>query len=272
MYISENCDWTPYGTDPALDTLVDSNNPEDRYDAAKRGYGLDKLITDKDWLIRCTVAAHGYGLDKLINDEHYQVRRAIVNQGYGLDKLVYDKDRRVREEVANQGYGLDVLIHDSAAWVCSQVNNYLKYHGYKSIEEWAKHNPDKVVSTDVSNINTVLKDFMYKVNDTYALEVYDSIDEFFADESDKSYENNDYIIVFAVDTKRPIIKLEKHSNNGKHVYEFAVKITTEYEDVFNIKSYIESKGKFNQLLNATVNALKEFPQFSKYVAALEECL
>ena len=26
MYISENCNWTPYGTDPELDKQVDSDN------------------------------------------------------------------------------------------------------------------------------------------------------------------------------------------------------------------------------------------------------
>ena len=25
MYISENCTWTPYGTDPKLDKIVDAN-------------------------------------------------------------------------------------------------------------------------------------------------------------------------------------------------------------------------------------------------------
>lgn len=39
-----------YGTDPKLDKLIDSNNWEDRANAAEQGYGLDKLINDEDFL------------------------------------------------------------------------------------------------------------------------------------------------------------------------------------------------------------------------------
>ncbi len=38
-----------YGTDPKLDELVDSGNLEDRVKAAEQGYGLDKLINDKNF-------------------------------------------------------------------------------------------------------------------------------------------------------------------------------------------------------------------------------
>ena len=47
MYISENCNWTPYGTDPELDKQVDSDNYYVRAVAANQGYGLDKLINDE---------------------------------------------------------------------------------------------------------------------------------------------------------------------------------------------------------------------------------
>ena len=48
MYISETCKWTPYGTDPKLDEYVDSERQILRIKAAKHGYGLDKLINDKN--------------------------------------------------------------------------------------------------------------------------------------------------------------------------------------------------------------------------------
>ena len=38
-----------YGTDPKLDELVDSGNLEARVKAAEQGYGLDKLINDKNF-------------------------------------------------------------------------------------------------------------------------------------------------------------------------------------------------------------------------------
>lgn len=49
MYISENCNWTMYGTNPELDKLVDSKKYEDRKEVAKQGYGLDILVNDEYW-------------------------------------------------------------------------------------------------------------------------------------------------------------------------------------------------------------------------------
>ena len=45
------------------------------------------------------MAQQGYGLDKLIKDKDYRVRNRVAMQGYGLDKLANDKDYRVRETV-----------------------------------------------------------------------------------------------------------------------------------------------------------------------------
>ena len=123
MYISENCNWTPYGTNPELDKKVDSHYFDDRYKVVKQGYGLDKLINDKAYEVREVVAEQGYGLDILINDEDEGVRAAVARQGYGLDKLVNDEDKYVRRE----------------------AKDYLKYNGYKSISDWAEANPDKVI-------------------------------------------------------------------------------------------------------------------------------
>ena len=75
-----------------------------------------------------------------------------------------------------------------------------------------------------------------------------------------------------VDTKIPLIKLEKTNKDGKNCYKFLVNITNEDDDNFTIKSIINSKSKFNQLLESTINALKEYPQFSKYTDDLENCL
>ena len=101
-----------YGSNKKLDKLVDSEDINDRIEAAKQGYGLDKLVDDEEDEVRETVARMGYGLDKLINDEDWFVRREVAYRGYGLDKLVNDKNAVVREAVAYCGYGLDKLIND----------------------------------------------------------------------------------------------------------------------------------------------------------------
>ena len=87
-----------------------------------------------------------------------------------------------------------------------------------------------------------------------------------------SYENNESLTILTVDTKIPLIKLEKTTKDGKNCYKFLVDITNEDDDNFTIKSIISSKAKFNQLLESTINALKEYPQFIKYTNDLESCL
>jgi len=92
--------------------MINSTRTEVRCEAARKGYGLDKLIDDKSYKVRAAVAQQGYGLDKLVNDKYSEVRIAVVEQGYGLDKLVEDKNIRVRIAVAKQGYRLDKLVED----------------------------------------------------------------------------------------------------------------------------------------------------------------
>ena len=78
--------------------------------------------------------------------------------------------------------------------------------------------------------------------------------------------------LFSFTNKVPLIKLEKALKDEKQVYKFIVDITNEDGDSFNVKSIILSKDKFNQLLESTINALNEYPQFSRYADTLENCL
>jgi hypothetical protein len=120
-----------------------------------------------------------------------------------------------------------------------------------------------------------LKDFIYKVDDTDTLKVqsnYESVESFFADKSDASYSDNESIVILAVDTKLPIIKLEKQLINNEKAFKFIVDIKTKDEDQFMIKTTIDSKEKFVSLLESTINSLKEFELFYKYADDLEKCL
>lgn len=126
-----------------------------------------------------------------------------------------------------------------------------------------------------SDFEDDLKDFIYKVEETKTLKVqseYDSISEFFADKSPASYDSNASIVILAVDTKLPIIKLEKQRVNNRKLYKFIVDITTKQDDKFIIKTTIDSKEKFISLLESTINALREFKQFAKYANDLQRCL
>lgn len=297
MYISEKCNWKPYGTNPELDKQVDSDDWNVREAIAQQGYGLDKLINDSHNWVRAAVAEQGYGLDiliydksdyvraavarqgycldKLVNDKDYEVRKAVAKQGYSLNKLINDEHWFVRCVVAEQGYGLDKLFNDENTEVRIDVSYYLKDHDYESLADWAKANPDKVYGNNNLETSDTIKDFVYKIDDSNMLKIessYESIDAFFDDKSKESYESNEFIVILSVDTKVPLIKVEKALKDEKQVYKFVVDITNEDGDDFIVRSIISSKDKFKQLLESTINALNEYPQFSKYSDDLENCI
>ena len=259
----------------SLDILVNDESRWVREAVAEQGYGLDVLINDKDWHVRLLVAEQGYGLDVLINDKISSVRAAVARQGYGLDILINDEDSDVRTAVAKQGYGLDVLIKDKDKNVRGEVNEYLYRYGYKSVKDWAIFNPGNVHGTIDTKTTDGLKDFVYKVNDSNSLKVessYESVDDFFNDSSKESYESNEALVILTVDTKIPLIKLEKSIKDDKQVYKFIVDITNEDGGSFNVKSVITSNETFSQLLQSTIESLSLYPQFSKYADDLENCL
>ena len=240
MYISDNCNWTPYGTNPELDKKVDSD----------------------DWLNRFSLAVNGYGLDKLINDEDWSVRDVVAKQGYGLDILINDKDYDVRIAVAKQGYGLDILINDEYKYVRKVVTNYLKDNGYKSIEEWAKANPDKVYGEiDFDLINTI-KDFVYKIDGSNSIHIENY------DEETKPFEKI-FVYITTRDTNVRLIKIEKRLIDEQKVYRFIVDID-DYD--IHISSIVDSITTFNSTLEYIIETLKKYPQFNRYVIDLENCL
>ena len=149
IYIGLNCKFIPYGTDPKKDKMVKSDDWIDRFEMAKKGYGLDILINDEDWKVRETVAKQGYGLNILINDEDWKVRAAVADQGYGLDILVNDEDWAVRERVAEQGYGLDILVNDEDWAVRHAVEYYLTSHNL-TLEQWKSNQDPSELSVSTS--------------------------------------------------------------------------------------------------------------------------
>ena len=274
-----------------LDILITDEDNDVRAAVAEQGYGLDKLIKDEDWWVRIEIAKHGYGLDKLINDENYNVRAevarqrygldklindedwyvraAVARQGYGLDILINDEDRSVREAVARQGYGLDILINDESLHVREDVKQYLKEHNYKSINDWAKQNPDKVYGEIDIQLANDLKDFIYKIDESFKLEIQtncDNIDNFFIEAV------QDILVIQTVDTKEPIIKIEKTILDQKVSYKFIVDITNKDGEIFIIKTFIKSREQLDKTLHQTIEYLSQCPAFSKYVADLENCL
>lgn len=153
-------------------------------------------------------------------------------------------------------------------YICiNDKNHYLINNGDAHIY----YDTDAIV--DVNN-DKFIKDFVYKVDDSNKLNIktdYDSIDEFF----DSDFQNNiklDTLVICSIDTKIPLIKLEKVEKENKLNYRFIVDITIDNGDNFSIKSTIETQEQLSQKLEQTIEALKQYPEFSKYADDLEDCL
>ena len=125
-----------------------------------------------------------------------------------------------------------------------------------------------------SETEKVVQDFIYKVDDSNKLTTqteYDSVDEFFT----TSVTNDvklDTLVICAVDTKEPLIKLQKVKTEDKTEFKFIVEITNEDGDDFIFRSIIKSQEHLNQLIQRTVEALKQYPEFNNYADDLEEYL
>ena len=146
-----------------------------------------------------------------------------------------------------------------------------KYAGEDYEEDYIKN--ENITFVD-NAVKKVVQDFIYKVDDSNKLEVYtgyNSIEEFFNSDVEDDNDLNT-LVICSVDTKLPLIKLEKIEKENKLNYRFIVDITIDNGDNFSIKSTIETQEQLSQKLKQTVEALKQYPEFSKYANDLEEYL
>ena len=132
----------------------------------------------------------------------------------------------------------------------------------------------KTKFTQESDIDRVVKDFIYKVDDSNKLTAqteYDSVDEFFSTPA-KNDIKLDTLIICAIDTKQPLIKLQKVEADIRTEFKFIVEITNKDGDDFIFRSIIKSQDQLNQLIQQTVDALRQYSKFNKYADDLEEYL
>lgn len=128
---------------------------------------------------------------------------------------------------------------------------------------WSTTDSDKS-----KKVEPILKDFIYKVDDSSKLRTvsnYDSIDEFFDVEIVGS---PIYVSIVSVDTKETIAKIERSKAGCK----FIVELTNSNGEEFIIRSIIKDKESLNKLIEQTVEALNAYPQFAKYADDLEDAL
>lgn len=153
------------------------------------------------------------------------------------------------------------------------IRTDLSKNGIKSIQEWlAAHTTyPKFPNFSISDFIYLVKDFVYKVDESKTLKVesdYDSIDTFF----DSDFKDGDSLVIKAVNIDITLITIEKVIINEEEMFKFIVDISTDENDEFKIKTTFDSQEKFRSLLEATINALKEYKEFYKYAEDLENCL
>lgn len=153
------------------------------------------------------------------------------------------------------------------------IRTDLTKNGIKSIQKWlAAHTTyPKFPNFSINDFVYLAKDFVYKVNESKTLKVesdYDSIDKFF----DSDFKDGDSLAIKAVNVDITLITIEKVITNEEEIFKFIVDISTDKNDEFKIKTTFDSQEKFKSLLEATINALKEYKEFYKYAEDLEDCL
>lgn len=203
------------------------------------------------------------------------------------EKRFVCRDRSIYSPSAYEDYEPGGGKHKKVG-TCYRINNYyVKVKDldiyYPDVEDLPEDQVDFIEPSDYvepkkrkkKKEEEAIKDFIYKVDDTDRLKVessYDSINDFFEDDSDDSYFNNESIVILTADTRIPLIRVEKAEVDDKKVYKFVVDIASAEGDTFNVKSIIDSKKKLNQLIESTKDALNSYRQFSKYATDLKNCL
>ena len=145
-----------------------------------------------------------------------------------------------------------------------------------------KTNEIEIVNDLTENLNSdeekiILKDFVTKVSEYHKLCIsyrgnYDSIDEFFNDNSEGSYNDRDAIFIddrSNYDIEKVLIKIEKSlidkkdvniSETFRKVYRIAVNIPNKqyYNNDFIIETVIDSKEKCSQITQLILDALDKY--------------
>lgn len=168
---------------------------------------------------------------------------------------------------------------------CYRINGYYIIaneleHYYPDVQDLPEDQVDFIEPSEYVEPNQekkeekALKDFIYKVDDSNKITTqtgYDSIDEFFSEPITNDIKL-DTLVICTIDTKEPLIKLQKVETEDKTEFKFIVDIINENGDNFIFKSIIKSQEQLNQLIQQTIEALKNYPKFSKYADDLENCL
>ena len=180
-----------------------------------------------------------------------------------------------------QVYGYALVYGNAEVYGNAKIHGDARIHDnakvYGNIQVIVSELTGKKYDKDLQNKDSskeIIQDFIYKVNDSNKIVTqieYDSVDEFFNAPITNDIKL-DTLVICAVDTKESLIKLQKIETDNKTEFKFIVDIINEDGDNFMFKSIIKSQEQLNELIQQTIEALKLYPKFSKYVNDLENCL
>ena len=242
---------------------------------ANAGYGKNKFSSSYylDCYPRVGVTSAIYAAN---NGDMSLITKAINNSKCVYRNGNYYDIYGVREEIAEAGYELDLLSVDQHYCVRRAVAEVaIKYDRIDVLKKLAKDSNSSVSNTAkkqlaslVSEDIEIVKDFIYKVNDSSKITTqydYDSLEQFFTADVDSI---PIYIRIISIDTKTTIAKIER-SNKG---CKFIVDLFTETGDNFKIKSTIKTKNDLNKMVKSTIESLRNYTQFYKYADDLESAI
>ena len=280
-----------------LDILINDEHSSVRQEVVGQDYGLDKLINDSKADVR------EYVVERLKNYKQSLITWYTTNQ----DKVYYESFHDILNDyvssecidvLINDNYYLDYLLRNTDKK--SAIRKKIIELGYNNLQDWMTNYPDRVYYTEalkdlsvkkttkskkdkttekanatdtsqISEAEKVTQDFIYKINDSKTLAVdKDSVEEFFSSEIDES--KNNILVIHTVDTKIPLIKVNKTVKDDKIIYIFNVDITADDDSNFAFKTSITTKDQLCTLINQTIDALNNYPQFAKYTDDLSNCI
>ena len=116
-----------------------------------------------------------------------------------------------------------------------------------------------------------LCDFIYKIDESKTLKVttnYSSIQEYF----DADYIDHDSLDINAIGIDESIMSISKVQREDGLWYSFHVSIVADNDESFIIHTTFKTIEEFKNLLTKTIDYIKDFKGFEKYVEDLQNCL
>ena len=204
-------------------------------------------------------------LDPVIND-------CVWTYGIDFDNLYISSIKTVTDAIHNKS------LEELKNIIISQYGpDFEAFYDAKDLSDLSRETAKLIAKSGyftpfpIYNENDKLSDFIYKVDETKTLKVitnYSSIQEYFEAE----YEDHDDLDIIAIGIEEPIITMHKVKKNDEIYYSFHVDIVSDNGNSFITHTTFKTSDEFRNLLIKTIDYIKDFKGFEKYIEDLQNCL